>query len=113
LGLALKEDSWTSKRISLTSRSLGFLAGLSVQTLNATLNAAKLSVTKRLPWYERGYRKTKKAMYAATDLANRNGFLGWLGIAIYKTIWATMLIVICTIWLLTLGGKLIKHKESK
>jgi hypothetical protein len=80
--------------------------------LNATSNAVKLSVTKRLPWYERGYRKTKEAMYAATDLANRNGFLGWLGMAIYKTIWATMFTLICIIWLLTLGGKLIKHIDT-
>ena len=52
-------------------------------------------------------------MYAATDLVARGGLLGWLGMAIYKMIWATMLTIFCTIWLLTLGGKLIKHKESK
>jgi hypothetical protein len=69
-------------------------------------------VTKREPWYERGYRKTKEAMFAATELGNRDGFLGWLGIAIYKTIWATMFIIVCTIWLLTLGGKLIKHIDT-
>lgn len=74
-------------------------------------------MTKRQPFYERGYRKVKEAMYAATEVANRGGFLGWLGRATYLAIWSTMLIIICTIWLLTLGGKLIKQdndtKESK
>jgi hypothetical protein len=68
-------------------------------------------VTKlqRQPLYERGYRKTKEAMFVSTELANRDGFLGLVGRVTYLAIWAGMLTVICIIWLLTLGGKLIKQ----
>jgi hypothetical protein len=69
-------------------------------------------VTKRTSLFERGYRKAKEGMFAATELANREGFLGFIGRATYLTIWAVMLVIICTIWLLTLGGKLIKQEEQ-
>ena len=85
--------------------------------MNATSSAVKFSVTERKRFYEHVYRKSKDGMYAATDLVARGGLLGWLGMAIYKMIWATMLTIFCTIWLLTLGGKFIKetneNKESK
>lgn len=93
-------------------RSHGSLDGRSVQTLSVTSSVDKLHKTERKPLYERGYRKSKDGMYAATELIGRGGFLGFVGLVIYKTIWATMLSLFCTIWLLTLGGKLLKEKEK-
>jgi hypothetical protein len=76
------------------------------------LKTAKPTETKRESLFERGYRKAKEGMFVATELASREGFLGFIGRATYLTIWATLLIIICTIWLLTLGGKLIKQEEQ-
>ena len=59
--------------------------------------------------FTKGYRKAKHAMYNATDLMGQGGWRAVAGRTIYATVWATMLIAITIIYILTLGGLLIKE----